>query len=157
MKTIVGAMVLLGLVQLGKTQSGPNVPSKMQLYDTIAHLDSLVFSALNSHQLKDVELSKTLFTTDLEFYHDTGGLTGYEQTINFFKTTAESGSDLHRELVPGTMEVYAIPGYGAMQIGQHRFCHTENGKLDCGTFKFVHVWKQDNGKWKIARVVSYGH
>jgi hypothetical protein len=157
MKTIVCVTVLLGFVKFGKAQSGSDTSSKTQLYDTIAHLDSLVFSALNSHQLKDVELSKTLFTTDLEFYHDTGGLTGYEHTINFFKTTAESGSDLHRELVPGTLEVYPIPGYGAMQIGQHRFCHTENGKPVCGTFKFVHVWKHDNGKWKIARVVSYGH
>ena len=24
-----------------------------------------------------------------------------------------------------------------MEIGEHRFCHKENGKDDCGTFKFA--------------------
>jgi len=44
-----------------------------------------------------------------------------------------------------------------MQVAAHKFCHTENGKPDCGTFKFVHIWKQTPKGWKIARVVSYGH
>jgi hypothetical protein len=30
-------------------------------------------------------------------------------------------------LVPGSLEVYPIPGYGAMQIGAHTFCHIEDG------------------------------
>jgi hypothetical protein len=29
---------------------------------------------------------------------------------------------VHRELVPGTLEVHPIPGYGALEIGAHRFC-----------------------------------
>jgi hypothetical protein len=117
-------------------------------------MDSVVFNAFNT---RDVEKLKTLFTRDLEFYHDKGGLTDYDYTMNFMKSVAVPGNDLRRELVKGSLEVYPIPGYGAMEIGAHTFCHTENGKQDCGTFKFVHIWQKKDGEWKIARVVSYGH
>jgi hypothetical protein len=98
-----------------------------------------------------------MFTENLEFYHDKGGLTGYSQTIDFMTAVAKSNNDLRRDLVPGTLEVYPIPNYGAMEIGSHTFCHQENGKQDCGTFKFVHIWKKIGNEWKITRVVSYGH
>lgn len=50
-----------------------------------------------------------------------------------------------------------MPGFGAMQFGEHRFCHTENGKPDCGTFRFAHVWRKEGETWKLSRVLSYGH
>lgn len=125
-----------------------------ELYFAIAHMDSVLFNAFNS---RDVEKLKTLFTEDLEFYHDLGGLTNYTQNIEAFKNTAAKNNDLKRELIKGSLEVYPVKDFGAMQIGEHRFCHTENGKPDCGTFKFVHIWKKINNEWKISRVVSYGH
>jgi len=125
-----------------------------ELYYEIAYMDSILFNAFNS---RNVEKLKTLFAEDLEFYHDLGGLTNYTQNMEAFKKTAEKNNDLRRELIPGSLEVYPVKDFGAMQIGQHRFCHTENGKPDCGTFKFVHIWKKINGEWKISRVVSYGH
>lgn len=117
-------------------------------------MDSVLFNAFNS---RDVEKLKTLFTEDLEFYHDLGGLTNYTQNMEAFKNTAEQKNDLRRELIPGSFEVYPVKDYGAMEIGQHRFCHTENGKPDCGTFKFVHIWKKVNNEWRLSRVISYGH
>lgn len=125
-----------------------------ELYSTIAHMDSVLFNAFNN---RDVEKLKTLFTEDLEFYHDLGGLTNYTQNMEAFKNTAAKNNDLKRELITGSLEVYPVKDFGAMQIGEHRFCHTENGKPDCGTFKFVHIWKKVNDEWKISRVVSYGH
>jgi len=77
--------------------------------------------------------------------------------INFMKEVAKNNNGLRRELVKGSLEIYPIPGYGAMEIGEHKFCHLENGKQDCGTFKFVHIWEKKNGEWKISRVVSYDH
>ena len=124
------------------------------LFNQIAHLDSVLFNAFNG---RDIETFKKLFTTDLEFYHDKGGLTGYEYTIQSLKNTAARNDGLKRELVPGSLEVYPIKDYGAIQIGAHRFCHVENGKQDCGTFKFVHIWKKFGNDWKITRVVSYDH
>ena len=124
------------------------------LYKEIARMDSLVFDALNK---RDVERFKSFFKEDLEFYHDKGGLTGYQHTIDFLKDISKPGNDLRRDLVKKSLEVYPIPGYGAMEIGEHLFCHTENGKPECGTFKFVHIWQKKDGGWKISRVVSYGH
>ena len=124
------------------------------LYKEIAHMDSVLFNAFNT---RDTTTFKNVFSTDLEFFHDKGGLTNYEYTINSLRTTALKNNGLRRDLVKGSLEVYPIPGYGAMEIGSHTFCHLENGKQDCGTFKFVQIWQYKNGEWKISRVVSYGH
>ncbi len=59
--------------------------------------------------------------------------------------------------MPGSKEVYPIKDYGAIEIGVHRFCHQENGKTQCGSVRFVRVWRRDAGEWRIIRVVSYGH
>ncbi len=124
------------------------------LYNEIKRLDSTLFNAFNT---RDINLFKSLFAEDLEFYHDKGGLTGYNQTVSSLVEAAKSTNQLRRDLVKESLEVYPIPGYGAMQIGTHRFCHWENNRQDCGAFKFVHIWQKKNGEWKITRVVSYDH
>lgn len=98
-----------------------------------------------------------LFSTELEFYHDLGGLQGYKETMDSTKRNCDKGLGLRRKAVVGSLKVYPIKGYGAVQLGKHTFCHMENGKNDCGTFEFVHVWKRVDKGWKLARVVSYGH
>jgi hypothetical protein len=128
--------------------------SSNELYDTIAHMDSVLFNAFNAHNLDKL---KTLFTDDLEFYHDLGGLTNYAQNMEAFKNNFAKNNGLRRELVPGSLEVYPVKDYGAIEIGAHKFCHIENGRQDCGTFKFAMVWQKKDGEWKISRVVSYGH
>src|SRR5688572_29759797 len=57
-------------------------PVSQALYDTIIHMDSVLFNAFNN---RDIETIKTLFTTDLEFYHDKGGLTNYDVNMTNFK------------------------------------------------------------------------
>jgi hypothetical protein len=131
-----------------------NKKSNDTLYAQIAHMDSVVFNAFNN---RDTTTFKNLFTADLEFYHDKGGLTGYQHTIDFMNSTIKTNNGLRRDLVEGSLKVYSIPGYGAMEIGAHTFCHQENGAQDCGTFQFVHIWKKIGAEWKIARVVSYDH
>jgi ketosteroid isomerase-like protein len=125
-----------------------------ELYNEIARMDSVLFEAFNTQNLDKL---KTLFTDDLEFYHDAGGLALYSQTIKDFKTMFEQNLKIRRELVKGSLEIYPIKNYGAIETGQHRFCHIENGKDECGTFKFVHVWQKKGGEWKISRIISYNH
>jgi hypothetical protein len=51
-------------------------------------------------------------------------------------------------------------GYGALQIGSHRFCATGAGACDGrsgGIAKFIHLWQQVDGAWRITRVISYDH
>jgi hypothetical protein len=124
------------------------------LYNVIQLQDSLLFAAYNDHDLNKI---KTFFTSDLEFYHDKGGLTNYIQNMEGFKSNFEKNNGIRRELVPGSLEVYPVKEFGAMEIGEHKFCHAENGKQDCGTFKFAMVWKKTPEGWKISRVLSYGH
>ena len=148
-KYILLVVLLIGASELINAQA-----TKDTLYKEVAQLDSILFTAFNT---RDIEKFKSFFAEDLEFYHDKGGLTNYEHTINFMKETAKNNNGLRRDLVKGSLEIYPIPGYGAMQIGSHRFCHLENEKQDCGTFKFVHIWQKKNNEWKITRVVSYDH
>ena len=61
-----------------------------------------------------------------------------------------------RELVPGSLEVYPLPSYGAIQVGTHRFLHPqEPGSI--GQARFIHVWQKTDGAWKLRRVISYDH
>ncbi len=93
----------------------------------------------------------------LEFYHDKSGLTFFSDNIAAFHRLKKNTPDLTRELIKESVEVYPIPNYGAVQIAQHRFCHLENGKMDCGVFKFIHVWKKTNEGWKVTRIISVDH
>lgn len=131
-------------------------PDKAQaeLFETIARLDSEIFGAFNKH---DVARLMSLFTEDLEFYHDTGGLSNYAENGESFKKMFASTPDIRRDLEPGSLQVYPIKDYGAMEIGRHRFCHKENGKDECGSFGFAMVWRKTGDSWKISRVLSYGH
>ena len=132
----------------------PAAPRPGELLETIARMDAKLFGAFNAH---NVDALMTMFTDDLEFYHDTGGLTHYQQTKDNFAKMFGNVPDITRTLAEGTLEVYPIKDYGAIEIGVHRFCHTENGKEECGSFKFLHVWRKSGESWKISRVVSYGH
>lgn len=132
------------------------LPDSKELYTTIARLDSAMFAAFNRH---DAEQLQTFFAEDLEFYHDKGGLADFNKTMDGFRSLFEQNktTGLNRQLVPGSLEVYPIPGYGAVDAHLHRFCHVENGKDDCGTFKNLMIWRLKDGQWKVTRVVSYDH
>jgi len=131
-------------------------PKDVQLYQVIAHMDSVMFNAFNSQNL---DVLKTLFTPDVEFYNDGKGVTGYEATMAGFKGIFDNKqtADLKRELVKESLEVYPMPGFGAIEMGTHRFTHTENGRQITGLMKFVHVWQYKDNQWKVTRVVSVGH
>lgn len=146
-------LVLLFLSLTGGFRAFAQNPDS-DLKKEILHMDSVLFNGFNTHNL---EVMKSVFDKDLEFYHDKGGLTNYDQNIAAFQQNFSRNQDIHRELIPGSTEIYPVKDFGAMQIGAHRFCHTENGQQDCGTFKFVHIWKKTPNGWKLVRVVSYGH
>ena len=104
------------------------------LYKTIARLDSVLFAAYNS---KNLELMKTYFTKDLEWYQDNGGLIHYEQVFTNFQSIFSRDYDLTRNLLKETLEVHPIQEYGAIEASSHQFKDIENGKLEVVAFKFV--------------------
>lgn len=124
------------------------------LFEQIRQLDEKFFTAFNQC---DLETMGNIFSKELEFYHDTSGFGDYESNMLAGKNLCDRNIGLVRTLVPNSLEVYPIKDFGAMQIGRHTFCHSVDGKPDCGTFGFVHVWKQTESGWVIHRVMSYGH
>ena len=120
----------------------------------ITRMDSALFAAFNT---RDLAKLGTFFAPDLEFYQDNEGVENYSQTMKDFADMFKQSSRIQRMLVPGSLEVYPIKDYGAIEVGSHRFCHEENGKQDCGTFKFLHVWRKTGNSWQLSRIVSYAH
>ena len=153
-KAIVIAICLIGLSPAVSMSFEPAASPSQQLYDEVKRLDAALSEAFNEH---DVNKLKSLFTDDLEFYQDNEGLARYDQTVKDFESMFAQGNNMTRELVGNSLEVYPVKDYGAIEMGAHRFCHVENGKNECGTFKFVHVWQKKDGKWKISRATSYSH
>src|SRR5688500_16189599 len=118
------------------------------LFNEIALADSLLFNAFNNC---DSLTYKEYFTNDLEFYHDTGGLSvSLKNELQSFREMCARGTHMRRELVKTSIEVHPIKDYGAIEVGSHRFYYTNKGQKETlgGTYKFIHVWKKENGKWK---------
>ena len=147
-------LMLISLATTANKSSAQGMLPSDSLYKHIVHMDSVLFNAFNNRDLKTFQ---SVLSTDLEFYHDKGGLTDYNYSIESFKRTIAQNNGLRRELVKGSLEIYPIKDYGAIQVALHTFCHLENGRQDCGTFKFIHVWKKTGDEWKITRVLSYDH
>jgi ketosteroid isomerase-like protein len=124
------------------------------LSEEIARMDDRLSEAFNAH---DVERMGVLFTDDLEFYQDNKGLGLYEQTMHDFGKMFAQNNGITRTLEPDSLEVVALGDYGAVELGRHRFCHLEDGKDECGTFRFVHIWRRLDDGWKISRVISFDH
>jgi hypothetical protein len=131
-----------------------NAQEKTPLYKAILHMDSVMFDAFNTHNL---EVIKTVFAPNAEFYHDRGGLGDYQTTMANFRTVFEKNPDLKRELLLETLEVYPIPEYGAIEIGTHRFTVSQDGRKITSLYKFIHTWQYKDGQWKVTRAISVGH
>jgi len=145
---------LIATVTVGSTLSGQQAKSSTTaLQQEIERADSTMFAAYNAH---DGDQLGRFFAPDLEFYHDTGGLLTWTQAMAGLTSTFTQSPDIRRTLV-GRIEVYPIRDYGAIEVGVHRFCHRENGRQECGTFKFTHVWRRTANGWQVARAVSYDH
>ncbi len=126
------------------------------LFATIAALDTAVFDAFN-HCSAPEQLQKhaSYFAPDVEFYHDTGGVT-WTRDAMLANTAKYVCGNFGRELMPGTLKVYPIKDFGAIAEGTHHFCQFAGGKCE-GTADFAMVWRNQNGIWQITRVLSYGH
>ena len=121
------------------------------LFKTIESLDSRLFDAYNHCDLKTLG---AMVSEDLEFYHDQSGLSvGKDPFIAAIKQNI--CGKVERRIVPGSMEVYPLKGYGAVEIGVHRFHHPSDDGV--GEAKFVMLWQNKDGAWKVARVISYNH
>ena len=141
-----------GVVSLFAAQA--QTPASDPLYATISGLDTSFFDAYNHCDLAKLG---AMVSDDLEFYHDQTGLSvGRQSLIDGVKNNI--CGKVQRELVTGSLEVYPLKSYGAVEIGVHRFHHPGSlGPDAVGEAKFVMLWQVKDGVWRITRVISFNH
>ena len=143
------SIVVLALVA---TAAGAQETARSgRLYDELAAMDRALFDAafVDCDQAK----FRSLFTEDAEFYHDRDGARTGAAATALAGCPRDQG--VRRILVEGSLEVYPMKDFGAIQIGRHVF--TTAGKPDAGIAKFVHLWRFRDGQWRLARVLSFDH
>ncbi len=150
---VVLALAIGAQAQAKSDKKNPDNMSREELTATIQQLDAELFDAYNKC---DLEKFGAFFPEHLEFYHDQtgGGPMTREQLVTAIKQNI--CAKVHRELVKGTLEVYPMKNYGAVELGTHRFTHP-GIDTDSGDAKFVHLWKYEDGRWWVTRVNSYDH
>ncbi|RXS93505.1 nuclear transport factor 2 family protein [Silvibacterium dinghuense] len=123
------------------------------LFQTIQSLDTKLFDAYNHC---DLETLGAMVSDDLEFYHDQTGLSvGKAPFLAAIKQNI--CGKVQRELLKDTLEVYPLKNYGAVELGIHRFSHPGHPENGPGDARFITLWQNKDGQWKVTRVISYDH
>jgi len=156
-KTLLLILALASCAERAGAQAVPaleNIKSQDELNKAVTALDAALFDSYNRC---DLEKFATFLSDDVEFYHDQGGV-----TLGKAKLTESVKNNIcgktTRELVPGTLQIYYMKGYGAVEMGVHRFHHPGHDDTEpLGEGKFIHLWQYKDGAWKITRVISYDH
>jgi len=152
--------VLLATIFFASASGAQSVPpldkiqNQEELDRAITALDAALFDSYNRCDLAKFE---SFFVDDVEFYHDQGGVTLGKAALTESVRKNICGK-VTRELVPGTLKIYPMKGYGALEIGVHRFHHPGHEDTEgVGEGQFVHLWQYKDSAWKITRVISYDH
>ena len=126
-------------------------PRSGRVYDELARMDRELFNAafVDCDQAK----FRAIFTDDAEFYHDRTGA-NYGESVKRLRSCPRDNG-VKRTVVPGSLEVYPIKDFGAVQIGRHTF--TREGEKGAEIAKFVHLWSYSEGRWRLSRVMSFDH
>lgn len=154
-------VVAIGLAAFSVRTQPQDVPplekiqSQEELDKAITALDTALFDAFNHCDLKKLA---GLLDENIEFYHDQAGVTlGRQNFTESVKNNICTG-DTQRVLVPGTLKIYHMQGYGAIEMGVHRFLHPKTEAVNgTGEASFVHLWQYKDGAWKLTRALSYDH
>ena len=142
----------------------PGATARPGLVDEIRQADAEFFRAF--FDTCDVEVVRRFVADDFEMIHDKGGFVS-RSGADFVKVTQDKckrqadGVDFQstRKLAPESLKVYPIQDDGAIEVGTHTFYAVKAGEPDrlTETGQFTHFWKQEDGQWKLSRVLSYDH
>lgn len=155
MHATLSRILVAPLLAVSLAAQGPAAkPAQDELFRTIAALDAELFDAYNQC---DLEKFGRFFIEDVEFYHDQGGVTsGRKNLVESVKNNV--CGKVRREIVTSKLEVHQMKGFGAVQIGVHRFHQPKVDSVHAtGEARFIHLWQHKDGAWKITRVISFDH
>jgi hypothetical protein len=164
MKQILVGCLLASFLPIGSLAAAEDAPPATPaanakapdpLYQKMLELDTALFDSFNKcTDPAEFKKHAAFFAKDVEFYHDLAGVS-YGLKAQMAATRRNVCGKFRRELDVETFRVFPIPGYGAMSMGTHRFCHTPTTCEGIG--EFTTVWQEKNGVWKITRALSYAH
>ena len=145
--------ILLGLLAMAAHDSAAAAANAdPALTARVRALDKDLFGTFNRCEL---DAHRQLFAPGMEFYHDDAG-----PTFDREKFVADVRNNIcgkvQRQLLPETLMVYPVKGYGAIAEGEHIFCELASGQCQ-GAAKFMVIWEQKGDKWHVTRAASYGH
>lgn len=150
------SLIALHLLVAGMSGIASAAEPDDALHATIAGLDHAVFDSFNHcGQPGQLDRHASYFDPAVEFYHDTGGVT-WTRDAMLANTKRNVCGKFTRQLVPGTLQVFPVKEFGAIERGQHRFCDSASRSCD-GEADFVIVWRLRDGQWQITRVLSFAH
>ncbi|MBX2846106.1 MAG: nuclear transport factor 2 family protein [Saprospiraceae bacterium] len=131
--------------------SSAHTPVDQALFDEIMAMDKTFFDAYNHC---DLETQATILANNIEFLHDNTGLTTSKEDI-LASTEKYICGKVTRHLIEGSVEVYPIKNYGAVQMGYHKFHNNQEPDAPSDSSRFITVWNNtETGNWQIAKVIS---
>lgn len=148
METLKKILVLVFIISA--IASNAQVSEGSELYQQVVALDKQLFDAYNTC---DIKTQEKLMDEDLEFYHDMGGLATSKADVLKGIESNICGK-VTRSLVKGSIEVHEIPGFGAVEIGMHKFHNNQEPNAESKPSRFITIWKKGDSKWTITRVIS---
>jgi hypothetical protein len=137
---------------------GPALTEAVRARD--AEMFALVFERCDAARMR------ALLSPDFEMYHDRDGvvarsaedfMAGYAQNCARWREPGAWRS--RRELVAASLNVHPVPGFGAIEDGEHVFYERRGDGPEhlVGRARFTQLWKLTPDGWRLARVFSYAH
>ncbi|NYT41414.1 nuclear transport factor 2 family protein [Sphingomonas sp. R-74633] len=155
--------MLLAAALLLAFQSAPASPDPALLAEVKA-ADAALFETF--FERCDPARMASLVTPDFEMYHDRDGVvatSGEAFVAQYAKgCEAKKAPDAwrsRRALLPGTLHVDPVPGFGAIEEGDHVFYERKGDGPEklVGKAHFVQLWKKAPDGWRVSRILSYAH
>lgn len=109
---------------------------------------------------------RTMLTPDFEFYHDRDGVVARDAeafVADYDRSCHERQRPdawrSRRELVAPSLSVHPVPGFGAIEDGEHLFYERQGDGPEqlVGRARFTQLWALTPEGWRLARVFSYAH
>lgn len=142
----------------------PALPEGEALTAAVAARDADLFAL--AFEGCDPERLRSMLTPDFEMYHDRDGVVALNADAfveDYRRSCTESRTPdawrSRRELVAASLNVHPVPGYGAIEDGEHLFYERQGNGPErlAGRARFTQLWRLTADGWRLARVFSYAH
>jgi hypothetical protein len=142
----------------------PSLPTGPALTEAVRAASDAMFGLW--FERCDLASLRRMTAPDSEFYHDVDGASaGAEAEFALYAERCPPGHagrpriNERREPVPGSQRIFPVPGYGAIEEGEHWFWRRGADGIERRTSyaKYVQLWRLTPNGWVAARAFSYDH